>query len=58
MEIYKGDMCHTVMEDAPKPFKIQSDKYFCTLADPVPPEGDPSEDAPASRRKLRTYLQI
>lgn len=42
LEIYKGDMCHSVMEDAPKIFKIQNDKHFCTPAEPVPPEDNPS----------------
>ena len=42
----------------PKLFKIENNKYCCILTDPVPPEGDPSEDAPVSREKLRSYLQL
>ena len=34
------------------------DVVHVSPTDPVPPEGDPSEDAPVSRGRPHTYLQI
>ena len=34
-------------------FKYNITNFFCTPTDPVPPNGDPSEDAQASTGKLR-----
>ena len=58
LEIYKGDMCHSMMEDAQTNFQNTKWDIIFTPTDPVPPEGDPSKDAPVSKGKLCTYLQI
>jgi len=58
LEIYKGDVS---LRDGGRPkillkYKMRDKMRFFTPTDPVPPEGDPSEDAPVSRGKLRTKL--
>ena len=49
---------HVSLPDGGRAKNLQYDQYFSTPTDPVPPEGDPSEDAPVSRGKLCSYLQI